>query len=101
MAEQPEVRPGQIWEQRSGDLRGRWLKVIETDHFSSGFTKVELVRNSADVQEALDGNPKAEWKRWGYQPNDLRGRKTTMRTTSLRPPRFRLVEDRRAEAASG
>lgn len=98
MPDQPDVRLGQVWEQKSGDLGGRQLKVIGTDPHSSGFTTLETVRNAKDVQDALDGNPKPEWKRWGYRPNDMRGRKTTMRTSSLRSPRFRLVEDAPAEA---
>ena len=96
MAEQREVLVGQVWEQQSGDLKGRLLKVLWTERLVTG---LELVRNATDVQDALDGNPKPEWKRWGYQPSDLRGRKTTMRTANLRPPRFRLVEHAPAEAA--
>lgn len=92
------VRVGQVWEQQSGDLKGRQLKVLWVDHVAAHVARLEVVRNAKDTQDALDGNPKPEWKRWGYMPNDMRGRKTNMQVASLRSPRFRLVEGEPAES---
>lgn len=89
MPEQPAIHVGQIWEETRGDLKGRRLKVIAADPY--GFSMVECVRNADDVRAALDGNPKAEWAQAHYTPNNVLGRRTHMRTTSLRPPRFRLL----------